>query len=151
MPDEPKKPSLFALGVAALALVAFGVFTFAMVGRVDVAEPQWTRLAWLFSSVEAIAFAAAGAIFGSSVQRDRAVSAEGRAADAESRAKTAEQDAAKGATLGEAVKAALPERPLTPSEVETLGVRAESGRAPAAQPDASLAHLQRLAARLYPE
>jgi len=42
-------------------------------------DTQWTRLAYVFGSVEAIAFAAAGALFGVTVQRDRVEKAEQKA------------------------------------------------------------------------
>jgi hypothetical protein len=68
----------FWVAVAVLALwTGFTVYMITRAGSDG--EVLWTRLAWLFSSVEAVAFAAAGALFGSSVQRDRAEAAERRA------------------------------------------------------------------------
>jgi hypothetical protein len=91
-----------ALIAALLALVAFAVFTAYMIGKADDEnEVTWTRLAWLFSSVEAIAFGAAGALFGASVQRERAENAE-----AEARQKG--DEAARGRALAAAVKAEAP-------------------------------------------
>jgi hypothetical protein len=72
-----------AFVVATTVLLAWSAFTIVMIFRADAEGPQgeilWTRLAWLFSSVEAVAFGAAGAIFGSSIQRERAERAEQRA------------------------------------------------------------------------
>jgi hypothetical protein len=58
----------------------------------------WTRLAWLFTSVEAIAFAAAGALFGAKIHRERAEKAE-------SEARQYAGDAARGRALAAAIKA----------------------------------------------
>jgi hypothetical protein len=91
----------WGLAVAIAVLVAFGVMVAYLVGRADADERTWTRLAWLLSSVEAIAFGAAGAVFGASVQRDRAVAAEHRA-------EKNERDAVAGRTLAETIKAGAP-------------------------------------------
>jgi hypothetical protein len=91
-----------ALMAALAVLIAFGAFVVFLVIEVDVAEVKWARLAWLFASVEAIAFGAAGALFGSSIQRQRAEKAE---ADAKENATAA----ANGRALAEAVKADEPQ------------------------------------------
>jgi uncharacterized membrane protein YsdA (DUF1294 family) len=99
--DRPQL-SRAAVGVAILVLVAFAGLVAFLIGQVDKDETAWTRLAWIFASVEAIAFGAAGALFGSSIQRERAEKAE----DA---ARTNAQDAANGRALAEAIKADAPE------------------------------------------
>ncbi len=98
--DEPKKGSLsgWALLAAAAALLGFGAFVFYMITQVEAAEVRWTRLAWLFASVEAIAFGAAGALFGSSIQRGRAERAERAAAESS-------REAVRGRALAEALVA----------------------------------------------
>lgn len=80
--DVLSRPIFWA---AALAMLGWAAFTVVMITKapskgID-GEILWTRLAWLFSSVEAVAFAAAGALFGSSVQRERAEVAEERASE----------------------------------------------------------------------
>jgi hypothetical protein len=71
-------PALFA---AFLALVLWALFVILMVWRADTDnEVMWTRLAFLFASVEAVAFAAGGALWGASIQRERAEKAEAAAA-----------------------------------------------------------------------
>jgi hypothetical protein len=107
VPQAPGAPRTARLSgpavVAALAvLIAFGVFVVFLVSEVGVSEVKWARLAWLFASVEAIAFGAAGALFGSSIQRQRAEKAE---ADAKENATAA----ANGHALAEAVKADEPQ------------------------------------------
>ena len=78
--------------------MAFGVFVAIMISQTDAKETTWTRLAWLFASVEAIAFGAAGALFGSTIQRQRAEQAEEAAA-------TNAEDPAKGKALAATLKA----------------------------------------------
>jgi hypothetical protein len=90
-----------AVVVAILVLIAFSALTFFLIGQVDEDEVTWSRLAWVFASVEAIAFGAAGALFGSSIQRERAEKAE-------QAAKENAQDAANGRALAEAIKAEAP-------------------------------------------
>ncbi|MEJ2539930.1 MAG: hypothetical protein P8188_08175 [Gemmatimonadota bacterium] len=93
-----RRLSGWSLAVAIAVLVGFGLMVAYVVGQVGADETTWTRLAWLLSSVEAIAFGAAGAVFGASVQRDRAVAAERRAEDNQ-------RDAVAGRTLAESIKA----------------------------------------------
>lgn len=100
--DRPAALSGLALAVASAVLIAFGIFVGVLVSEVDAEETRWTRLAWIFASVEAIAFGAAGALFGSSIQRTRAERAEGEAAENR-------QAAANGRALAELVKADAPE------------------------------------------
>lgn len=103
------------LAAAFAVLVAFGVFVAFLIAEVDVDETRWTRLAWIFASVEAIAFGAAGALFGSSIQRARAERAESEAADNR-------QAAANGRALAELVKADAPQGAEQPDgRLESLG------------------------------
>ena len=137
MADRPQ-PSRTAIVVAALVLVAFGVFVVFLVAQVDEDEVEWSRLAWIFASVEAIAFGAAGALFGSSIQRDRAEKAEKAASENA-------QDAANGRALAEAIKAEDPGQSGGAGGLEALGPGA--GRDPAANVAARHAELAR---KLFP-
>lgn len=76
-----------ALVVAVVALIAFGAFVWFMITERGAEETPWTRLAWLFASVEAVAFGAAGALFGSSIQRQQTEREKERADDNEKAAK----------------------------------------------------------------
>lgn len=102
-----------ALAAALVALVAFGAFVFHLIGQVATEEVRWTRLAWLFASVEAIAFGAAGALFGSNIQRERAERAELQATLNAEQATQNADIAAKGRALAATLQAeadtALPE------------------------------------------
>ncbi len=63
---------LIAIGV----LIAYGFFIHFLTGEAKAEEPEWSRLIYLFSGVEAIVFAAAGFLFGKEVNRKRAENAE---------------------------------------------------------------------------
>lgn len=112
MADRPQL-SRAAVAVAILVLAAFAGFVVFLIGQVGEDETEWARLAWVFASVQAIAFGAAGALFGSSIQRERAEKAE----DA---ARANAQDAANGRALAEAIKAEAPEEPGG-GNLESLG------------------------------
>ena len=139
MADRPSLPHA-AVVAALVVLVAFAGFVAFLIGQVSADETEWTRLAWIFASVEAIAFGAAGALFGSSIQRERAEKAEAAAA-------ANAQDAANGRALAEAIKAeAPPERAGgTTGGLESLGAGGQ--REPAASVAARHAEL---ATRLFP-
>ena len=94
-----RKLSGLALYVAIAALVAWLVFTVYLLFQVNSDELAWTRIAWVFASVEAIAFAAAGALFGTAVQRENVERAEDRATTAEEVAESNRGHATKGRVL----------------------------------------------------
>lgn len=127
------KLSPLAAGIAVVVLVSFGVFVAFMVVNRNASEVAWTRMAWLFASVEAIAFGAAGAIFGSAIQRQRAETAE-------QEARRNADEAARGRALAETLKA---DEPATGGEagLERLGKREE---------DQTAARHAALARRLFP-
>jgi hypothetical protein len=109
---------LSQVAAAVFALVGFAVFVVVLVVQASTTdEIYWSRVAWVFASVEAIAFAAAGALFGSSIQKDRADRAE---ADARDNA----QSAANGRALAEVIKAEDPGLPVGQTALEPLGVGA---------------------------
>ncbi len=99
--------------LAVLLLVAFGFFVRDMLGNVSDDPLTWARRMAIFVSVEAIAFAAAGFVFGREVNRQRAESAEGAVSEAQKARTEAEKDATREQALGEAkwkaIKEALPD------------------------------------------
>jgi uncharacterized integral membrane protein len=131
------RASGWTLLVAFLTLIAFSAMVIFALSELDAREPRWTRLAWLFSAVEAIAFAAAGALFGSSVHR-------ARAERAEAEARTTRKDAERGRALASVIKADDPQTDAGASRLESLG--------PAeAAPAAALArHHAEVARELFP-
>lgn len=101
------------LVTAVVVLILFSVFVVFLVVQADVSELRWSRLVWLFASVEAIAFGAAGALFGSSIQRSRAE-------NAEEEARKKHEEAARGRALAAALKADDPGQAPT-GRLESLG------------------------------
>jgi hypothetical protein len=99
--------------IAALVLVAAWLAMLGwMVFRTTVPDLEWTRLLVILGSLEAVAFAAAGALFGTTIQRRRIEDAKEREVKADERASNAEktsvnnaQAAANGRALATAVKA----------------------------------------------
>ncbi len=93
-------PYVIAIGV----LIAYGFFIHFLVGRADAKEPDWSRLIYLFSGVEAIVFAAAGFLFGKEVNRKRAENAEEEKKQAENQKEKAQkqtvEERKKGLILG---------------------------------------------------
>lgn len=75
-----------ALAVAVAAIVGYVVMTTSMSGKIGIADPDWTRLVFLYNGIQAIAFGAVGYLFGEKVNRERADEAEVRAEGAESSA-----------------------------------------------------------------
>jgi hypothetical protein len=128
------------LQVAVVVLVLFAALFVYMIVELGAGESRWTRLVFLYGTVEAIVFAAAGAIFGTQVQRANVDRAERRAADAQQRADGNAEAAAGGKALSRTVKAARDaagggsppgtrSRGLAdgaPSELERLGTIAET-------------------------
>jgi hypothetical protein len=64
-----------------------------MVAHATDADPQWSHLVYLYGSVEALVFAAVGAMFGTTVQRARVEKAEEDTSAAESDLRAATLDA----------------------------------------------------------
>lgn len=110
---------------------------------------QWGRLGSVLGSLEAVAFAAAGALFGTTVQKQRVQEAKEQAEKAENRASQAEKAssenvraAANGRALAIAVKAHSATRAAAQG-VEQVGKVEKSG---GAEDD-----LVALARRLFPD
>lgn len=72
--------------------------------NVGAEEVRWSRLVFLLGSVEAVAFGAAGALFGTNVQRQRVAEAHSRAERAETEAAENKEAAVKGKALAAVVK-----------------------------------------------
>jgi hypothetical protein len=141
---QPRQLSGVALVAALVVLVAFAVLVGVLISQVDTGETRWARLAWVFASVEAIAFGAAGALFGSSIQRQRAERAETEAAEHR-------EAAANGRALAEVIKADAPTNGAAPGGagssggIESLG----PGGRPAPQDELARRHAE-VARRLFP-
>jgi hypothetical protein len=135
--------------VAVLVLLGFAGLVVTMILSANVTEQTWIRLAWVFSSVEAIAFAAAGAIFGSSVHRERAEKAEERAVKNE-------QQAANGRALAtqllvDGTQAPLPTAGAGERPDPLTGSGPPAGTAAGPSVDATAARHARAAQALFPD
>ncbi len=134
-----KRLSGSGLVIGAVILVAWGILMGYMASVAGVAgETEWARLAWVFGSLQAVAFTAAGAIFGTRVQRDRVQAAEARA-DANSK------DAENGRAFAAAILADEPISQRDAAVVESYGPDDRRGAENVATRHASLAR------RLFPE
>jgi hypothetical protein len=95
--------------VAIVILLAYFGFLAYMWTFTKSEEPQWTRSVYLLTGIEAIAFAAAGFLFGKEVHREQAQTAEKRAQSSEDRAVVAEkgmtEETTKGRDLVKAIEA----------------------------------------------
>lgn len=82
-----KKLSRTGTVAAAGAVLLWAVFAAILLARAGTKDADvWTHLTFVFASVQGIAFAAAGALFGTAVQQDRVKNAETRATSAENAA-----------------------------------------------------------------
>lgn len=122
----------WALGAAVVVLIAFAAFVVFMIHDIESSEVRWTRLAWLFASVEAIAFGAAGALFGTTIQR-------GRAENAEAEARKNADAAAKGVALASSLIADAPESEAGAARLEALGPEQRTGEEAVARRHATMA------------
>jgi hypothetical protein len=120
----------FLIGVG--MLLGYGLFLSEMIEHVGDKDPNWSRLVYLFSGVEALAFGAAGFFFGREVHRGRADAAESRA-DAEARRaseseKKAATNGARARTLAELADGAPAARRggLESAHLESTGANADA-------------------------
>jgi hypothetical protein len=110
---EPAKSSWQDISTAAiglLAIIGFGWFIIYLVRQAanpSMSELIWTRMTYLLTGVEAIAFAAAGYFFGKEVHRKQAESAEKRADIASEQADDAKTKAVKAETKGNTLRQAI--------------------------------------------
>jgi hypothetical protein len=140
--DGAKARTPLAGAALAVAVAVVGVwlgFLILLLIEVNATEVTWSRLLVVLGSVEAVAFAAAGALFGTTVQRQRVEDQRARADAAESRADADKTAAINGRTLAAAVKATrAPSADGTPEELSVE-----------AAPERDL--LVELANRLFPD
>jgi hypothetical protein len=108
---ETPKPSwgsqlkdVLASPVALLAIIGFAIMAIWMLQNLSLKEPEWTRATLVYGSVEAIAFAAVGYLFGKEVHREQAQSAEANAKDAKADAKAKADEAEKAKVGAESAK-----------------------------------------------
>jgi hypothetical protein len=109
MPDASagKSPKLAgaALWVAIVAIAVWIGFSIFLIANADTNDTEWTRIAWVFGSIQAIAFAGAGALFGTAVQERNVSIAQEQATSAKIDADQQRDAAAKGRVLAVALQA----------------------------------------------
>ncbi len=140
-PAHPWRDAIVLL-IAAIALLFFGWLTITMLSKTtEQSETTWSRALYLYRGVEALAFAAAGFLFGREVQRRRVDEAEERATRAQEAAQSA---TARGEALAEAVRA------IAPAAVSAAGAPESAARAGHSVPG-TLGPLVQIADRLFPQ
>ena len=105
-----------ALWVAIFAMATWIAFSVVLIVKANVSETEWTRLAWVFGSIQAIAFAAAGALFGTVVQQQNVNTAQQQATLATKDAEKQRDDAANGRMLAVAIQADAAAQPTENTE-----------------------------------
>jgi hypothetical protein len=94
-----------ALVVALVVILVWLAFLIWLVVDIGTSELTWSRLLIVLGSVESVAFAAVGALFGTSVQRQQVEDFRHRAGVAETHAEANQAAALNGHKLAAAVKA----------------------------------------------
>lgn len=107
----------FAYVLGGVLVVAYLIGLFVQFQALGATDLEWARRTELLSGLEALAFAAAGAILGTTVQRQATEKAEGRAERAEEVADNNAAAAAKGRALTAAVTAKRESVPQTAAAV----------------------------------
>ena len=102
---SPAKLGGPALWTAVGALVAWIAFSIVLLFNISKNETEWTRIAWVFGSIQSVAFAAAGALFGTAVQQQNVSTAQQQAAAAKQDADQQRDAATKGRALGAVMQA----------------------------------------------
>lgn len=64
------------IAIIGVFVLAYGIFVFLLLDKIASDEPYWTRLIFIFSSLEAITFAALGYVFGKEITKKIAIGAE---------------------------------------------------------------------------
>jgi hypothetical protein len=138
--SNPGGLSGVALFLAVAIIVTWLIMLLFLIWQTTATEVVWARLLIVLSSMEAVAFGAAGALFGTHIQRQRVHDASARAEKAEKEALDNQDANAKGKALATAVRVSAKARKSAPSlKLNT----AEQGA-----PDAELVAL---ADALFPE
>ncbi|HTS98975.1 MAG TPA: hypothetical protein VMI33_20405 [Streptosporangiaceae bacterium] len=161
--DPPAWRESLAGAVAVSALVAFLVLVALMFLLRGGSETVWSRLVYLLTGVEAVAFAGAGWLFGKEVHRSEAQHAQEQVATEQQRADRADTAAREAADKADEARDEAEAQRLRGSQLALAAVAEERSRPPARRGiereaaggsgsagDAASA-VADLARRLYPE
>jgi hypothetical protein len=94
-----------ALWVAIFAIAVWLGFSIFLIIEAGTNEIEWARITWVFGSIQAIAFAAAGALFGTAVQQQNLDKAQQQATSAKNDADQQREAAVNGRVLAAAIQA----------------------------------------------
>jgi hypothetical protein len=97
-------PAWLAAIVAIAAVIGYVAFIYVLYQQVDTAEPGWSRKVLLFTGVEAVAFAAAGWLFGREVNRSAVEAAKDATSQAQNNAAVAGTERGRGEMLASAIR-----------------------------------------------
>lgn len=138
--------------IAVAVLYIFWNLVKTMMGMTKAPELEWNRAAYLFAGVEAIAYAAAGFLFGREVHRQRAEQAEQRASSEQQRAATAEKKATEENTKGKALKQVIEVKKssLQRSAADMEGLESFRAGGPPAAGQTDIDELSKLASEMFP-
>jgi hypothetical protein len=100
-----------ALWTAIFAIAVWIGFSIFLIAKAGTNETEWTRIVWVFGSIQAVAFAAAGALFGTSVQQQNVNNAQQQAASAKKDADHQREAATKGRALATVMQAEVTVQP----------------------------------------
>jgi hypothetical protein len=126
--SSPAKLTGAALWTAIAAVLVWVGFSAFLIIRAGTSDTEWSRIAWVFGSIQAIAFAAAGALFGTTVQQRNVNNAQRQAESAKKDANQQREDAAKGRALATAIQAEAAIQPADgPEGQQRMGVSSASG------------------------
>jgi hypothetical protein len=136
---------LIPLLVAIVVLWYFGTTLKRMFGLTGsaIGEIEWGRNAFLYGGIEALAYAAAGFLFGREVNRQRAESAEANADKAQQIAQVSQNAAAVGLANGNALAESVRALDTAPGYRESAEYGAAGARA-------DVATVRRIADALFP-
>ena len=102
---SPTKLGGPALWTAVGALAIWVAFSIVLLFNISKSETEWTRIAWVFGSIQSVAFAAAGALFGTAVQQQNVSTAQQQATTAKQDADQQRDAATKGRALAAVMQA----------------------------------------------
>ncbi len=131
--------------LAAFLLLVYNLYAYA---ATDPPQPVWDKRMALYGSIEAIAFTAAGYLFGKEVHREQAAKAEKRADAKTAEAEQAKTEAADAKAKGQSLKRVIEAKRGSTAEgtYESLG----GGAAAGALAQNQLNELARVAESLFP-
>lgn len=120
-------PRWLATIVAIAAVIGYMAFILILYQQVDSAEPDWSRRIVLFTGVEAVAFAAAGWLFGKEVNRSAVDAAKDATSQAQNNAAVAGNERGHGEMLASAIRNAAGDSTASTELRATTAARSQLG------------------------